>query len=411
MKLALAAAVLVCLSLTGTVLADLDVGTYAPDIEAKEWLNNDGKAISLPELRGMVVVLYFWVSYSKGGEYLMPLINQVENAPQLGRRRGVFVMGVTESEKKRVIEMIKDERILFPIAVESPAAKEYKIDDFPRAVVIDPNGKIVYSGWPGSTKEGSNELVKKILDVVVETPPTRTHPREAAEALKCLERAREFIRAGDYKSANTQAKNALERAITGDPLKVLCQNMVDLIEAIGRDRLADGMKLLDEKKYAEAVAVLRDVERLFRGMASGKTAKKRLDGVRERYPEVKKVLEGLNREAEARGLLVGAQESLRQRDFGQAYDQLQKLLKDYSDSKVTGDAKTILARMEKNQTIMGYVRDHLAEKDCNNWLNQANSFIQTGNLAKAKELLRKIIDKYPDTVWEERAREKLREMP
>ena len=42
--------------LSGTVRADLEIGTYAPDLEAGDWLNTDGQSISLSELRGMVVV-------------------------------------------------------------------------------------------------------------------------------------------------------------------------------------------------------------------------------------------------------------------------------------------------------------------------------------------------------------------
>lgn len=410
MRTALIATTCVGLLLASVARADLDEGTYAPDIEAKDWLNTEGgQPLSLGELRGMVVVLYFWVSWHGGGENLMPMINQVENHPNLGRRQGVFILGVTEADRSRVEDMIEEERIFFPIAMESKAHEEYDIHSFPRAVVIDPNGKVAYTGWPG--KEGGEEFVRKILDVIADTPPTRTHPREAAECRRYLDRAREAIREDDYKAAYRAARNAHERALTGDSLKTHCQDMLDLVEAIGRDKLACGMQLVDNKEYEAGVTALRDVTRLFRGMKSSKTATKRLKSLEERYPEVKRVLDTLKRDAEARGLLVAARDALWERSFGPAYEMLETILKDYEDTAVAPDARTILARMDKNQTIMGCVRDHKAARDCTNWIGQARSFKRVGNFAKAREFFRKVIEQYPDTVFAEEAYRELADLP
>ena len=175
MRRALITLTCVGLLLPGIALADLEEGTYAPDIEAKEWLNTKelfdseyDEPVSLSELRGMVVVLYFWVSYDSGGESFMPLVNMVENSDQLGRRNGVFLMGVTEADRERVEEMVQEERLLFPIALESSAAEEYEIESFPRVVVVDPNGKIAFTGLFG--KDDRN-FIQKIVDVLAENAP------------------------------------------------------------------------------------------------------------------------------------------------------------------------------------------------------------------------------------------------
>lgn len=416
MKSVLIAVLCVGMLLPGLARADLEEGTYAPDIEAKDWMNTkellgseeDGP-ISLSELRGMVVVLYFWVSWSRGGEYYMPLINVVENHRNLGRRRGVFLMGVTEADRARVEEMVEEERLLFPIALESDAAEEYDIQSFPRVVVIDPSGKVAFTGLFGS--DDSDHFVQKIIDVVAETPPTRTHPREAAEARRHLEHAREQIREGDYRAAYRSALDAYERALMGDPLKTQCQDMIDLLEAIARDKLAEALAHIDFKRFEDGVTLLREVSGKFRGMKSSRTANRRLRSLKERYPEVKDVMEMLEHRAEARGLMVVVRDSLWDRDFGTAYDTLEQIIKDYSDTPVVADARSILERMGKNQTIMGYVRDHKAQKDCNNWMGQARSFIRIGNFAKAKELLRRIINEHPDTRYEEEAYRLLGELP
>lgn len=276
MKRALIVTTCVGLLLTSIARADLEEGTYAPDFEASDWFNLEGEPfygepVSMSELRGMVVVLYFWVTWHRGGEYFMPLINLIENnrSAGLGRRDGVFLIGVTESDRSRVEDMVEEHRLFFPIAMECDAKEDYDISSFPRAVIIDPSGKIAYSGSTGE------EFVNKLREVIADTPPTRTHPREVVETNRYLDRARESIHEGDYKAAFHAARNAYQRALTGDDLKMRCQDMLDLIESLGRDRLAEGMRLVDEKKYEEGVTVLRDVMRLFRGLAAGKTAKKR----------------------------------------------------------------------------------------------------------------------------------------
>lgn len=398
----------VCLGAAEVALADLKEGTYAPDIEAKEWLNADAP-VSLAELRGMVVVLYFWVSYHRGGEAFMPLINIVENHPMLGRRAGVFVLGVTEADRARTEEMIDEERVLFPIGVESKAAKDYDITSFPRVVVIDPTGKIVYSGWPGREEGGA--FVQKLVDTVLDNPPSRTHPRERVEILKLLDQARQYVRVGNYRSAFLLARDALERACLGDELKTSCQELIDLLEALGRDRLAKAQELLDAKQYKEGVALLRDVARQFRALAVGNVAHKRLKSLEEKIPDAKRVLEALRRDAEARGLLAAARESLIERSVGEAYVTLEKIVKDYPEASVLGDAQTILRRMGQNEAVMAYVRDYKAEPDCLNWLAQARSFTRQGSFDKAREMLRRIIDKYPDTKWTDEAYRMLADLP
>src|SRR5438552_14553447 len=97
----------------------------------------------------MVVVLYFWVSYHPGGEYTFPLMTIVENNANLGRERGVFLMGVTDSDASRVRPLLEKEKCFIPVACESKSGEEYRIPSWPHVVIIDANGKIAWAGWPG----------------------------------------------------------------------------------------------------------------------------------------------------------------------------------------------------------------------------------------------------------------------
>ena len=101
----------------GVVRADPKIGSYAPDVEAKEWLNTDeGQPVSLAECRGMITVIFCWVTWHPGGEYVMPMMAQIDNSGY-GKKSGVFLIGITDAERKRVEEMVKKERVFFPIGL------------------------------------------------------------------------------------------------------------------------------------------------------------------------------------------------------------------------------------------------------------------------------------------------------
>ena len=407
MKRVLISVTLVAVLLAGTARADLEEGTYAPDLDAKDWMNSD-RPISLSEMRGMAVVLYFWVSWHSAGEALMPLINQVENHPGLGRKGGVFVMGVTAADRGRVEEMIKENRIFFPVALECEAAEAYGITAFPRVVVIDPVGRVAYSGWPGG---GGDDLAQALIDTFEKTPPFRTHPREARAAHRALDKSREALRAKDYRKAYFWARKAYDHALHGDPLKTRCADLLDLIESLGRDALAEGMHLLDEKKHSEGAVALREVVESYRITKAGKFARRYLRTLKNKSLDVRRALEGIDLESDARNKLASAAKLLWERSFGEAYETLKKIDKDYSETESAVQARAVLSRMEKNKEIMGYVRDHQAENKCEAMLAQARSFRETGQTSRAREILRRIIDDYPGTVYLEQAYDELEKLP
>lgn len=388
--------------------ADLEPGTFAPDIEAKEWLNSP-EPVSLRDARGMVVVLFFWVSFHGGGQDMMLLINMVENNPSLGRERGVMVIGLTDADRKRTEDVVRGEKLFFPVGVESKSHEEYRISSFPRVVVIDAEGKVSWSGWPAED-EGA-QLRDAILAALEKTPPTRTHPTQAAKVNASLEKARAALREKRYRDAFEAARSAYEKALTGDPLKAACREMVDLVEAIARDQLASGEKAMQAGDFSKGVQFLRGVIRNFRGTDAAKAAQEKLDEAKKQHDQVAEILKNQEGDAKARGNLKKAREHIEARRFGPGYELLQQIIKDSADSEVASSAEEIVERMRKNEDVMREVRDYLAKRDCEAWLGQARSFIRSNRKDKARELLRKIIETYPDTRYSDEAYRELITIP
>lgn len=388
-------------------LGQLKEGELAPEIEAAEWLNSEGP-VSLAELRGMTVVLFFWVSFHSGGQSMMTGLNVLANSPEFGRDRGVFVIGLTDADRKRTEGVLREERVLFTVGVGSKSHEDYQIREFPWLVVVDPKGRIAKSGSPSAD---GDELRRALLEVLAKDPPTKTHPAEARECFKQLELAREALRREDYREAASAARRAYERALTGDALKTRCQDFVDLVEAIGRDRMALAEQYLEEENYAEAVRTLRLVAHHFRGADIGRTAEKRLEALARENRQIAAVVDAQRSAGLARGLLAEAREDVRQRRFGPAYEKLQKIVKEHATSEVAGHARGMLSRMEKLPAVMAEVRNYRAAAVCRSLLAQARTLVSAGNYARARELLEQITREYPDTSYAEQARLELADLP
>jgi tetratricopeptide (TPR) repeat protein len=409
MRPAIWGALFVSLGLVCAVRADPKVGSYAPDIEAKDWLNTDGQPLSLVECRGMTVVLFCWVSGQAGSESIIPLMTQI-NSSASGRAAGVFLIGVTDSERKRAAEMAQKEKAFFPIALEAKKTfDDYEVTSFPRVVIIDAAGKIAWAGWPSAS--GGGTLVEEIRKVQSETPPTRTHPEEAARTLAYLKQARQALRQDKYREAHLAATSAFGHALRGDTLKSRCQDMLDLVAALGRDKLAQAERNLAEKKYEDAVGLLLELRREFRGVDVARVAQKRLAALQKKRTEIAQIIQRQENAGQAESLLATALEQVRNRKFGSAYTKLEQITEDYSSTKTAAKARTLLERMQKDARIMAYVRDAQAARPCRTLLSQGEAYERTGQTSKARELYREILEKYPDTTYADEAAQRLARLP
>ncbi|MCK4343614.1 MAG: redoxin domain-containing protein [Phycisphaerae bacterium] len=408
MRTAIIAILCVGFAFGGVARADLEKGTYAPDIEAMEWMNTE-EPVSLAELRGMTVILFFWVTWHPGGEDVMPLMNLLNS--QISRSRGVYLMGVTDSDRGRVEEMLKKHKVYFPVALESESHEDYQISTFPRVIVIDPNGKVAWTGWPGTG--GGDALYKAVLDVIADTPPTKTHPKDAVVVKEKLRKARQALRGGDLQEAFKTAREASNLTLTGDELKTRCQDVLDLVEALGRDLLARAEWAADEKRFEDAVGLLHDIKREFKSLDVSRSARKKLDALQKKHDQVARILEMENEAQIAENLLQAALDDLRAkpRRIGKAFVKLEEIINEYSDSEAAAKAQTVMDRMHENDGVMDHVRDHQAKPECELWLSQARAWERAGRPGKAKELYRRIIDQHSRTIWADIAAQRLRQLP
>lgn len=388
----------------------VEVGSYAPDVEAEVWINSDGdlpreKVPTLTELRGMVVVLYFWVSFHDGGEAALPELNQIDANTSL--RTGVQIIGLSSGDRAAIEPQIKRNKVRFPVGLSSKTADDYKITRFPSIVIIDPNGRITQIADVSQAGSFSQTL----FDTLNNVPPSRTHPEEAEKAVAKIDEARRLMRERDYQGAFQAARDASERATLGDPLKNEAYSFVDLIERIGYDQLALVDPLLDNKKYSEAAVILRTVAKQFRNLAPGRDAKRRTKELEENNDSFKAAVGDLASEKAAAELLHGGIADIRARRFGDGYTKLNKILTEYAKTEAAEYAKPIIDRLKANSDAWGLVSDDMSASDSQQWLAQGRAMKASRRYSEAKEYFSRVLTTYPGTTWAEQARQELVNLP
>jgi tetratricopeptide (TPR) repeat protein len=388
----------------------LQVGDYAPSIEAEEWLNveHDEDIPSLIELRGMVVVVFFWVSWHEGGEYLLPMVNMLSYNPRIGRTGGVYTIGVTDADRKVTQPLIEDAKIFFPVAVGSKSADEYGFTGGFGFVVIDPEGKIAFKGGGRGDVGGAANAIVELFN---EMPPTKTHPEEAQVCYRKLDEARDLIRDEKYTRARKLAREAFERSVLGDRLQSRALEVADLIEQLGYERLAEFDPLMAQRKYDAAAQVLRDVIRLFRKLDCYRDAKALYETLRKEDESFEEAAARFDNEDAATRLYLEARDDVKARRFGVCYDKLNKIMTEYSRTQAAEYAEAMLDRMKRNKDVWALIVDHQAAAVCRELLARARNLKAQGRYEQAEVILRRIMTEHPNTLWAEEAVKELKDMP
>ena len=226
-----------------------------------------------------------------------------------------------------------------------------------------------------------------------------------------LKQARQALREDRYQDAFRSADNAFEHALRGDELKSRCQDVLDLIEAIARDKLAQAQRAADERSFEDAVTTWLEVQREFRGMDVARAGRKRLEALQKKEPDVAELIRRQSSIGLAETILASALELIQDREFGRAYEKLEQIVEEYGGTETATKAQTVMDRMQNNEGIMGYVRDHKASRTCRTMLSQADAYERTGRTGRARELYREVMDKYSDTTYAEEAAQRLARLP
>jgi peroxiredoxin len=116
-----------------------DEGKVAPAFTLKTF---DGKALSLANFRGQVVLLDFW------GTFCIPCVNALPELQALHAKnapRGFAVLGVTVDDRAAMVaKATSGAKVTYPVVQATPAVwSAYNVNALPSLVLVGRDGRIV----------------------------------------------------------------------------------------------------------------------------------------------------------------------------------------------------------------------------------------------------------------------------
>lgn len=129
----------------------------APDFVVEKWLTEQ------PDTKGKYLLIEFWATWCRQCRLAVPRLNQFH------RRFGqeLVVIGISD-EKEDVVRKLKEPKIEYYIAIDTEAGTKEKMGVFgiPHAVILEPDGYVVWEGFPLlKGHELTEEVIEKILEV------------------------------------------------------------------------------------------------------------------------------------------------------------------------------------------------------------------------------------------------------
>ena len=135
----------------------LAVGDAAPDWTLRD---AEGRAHSLSEYRGRVVVLDFWATWCAPCSKVMP---RMEKLHRKYGAQGVAVFGVSTFETGDPAALMKKKKCTYGLLLKGEEiAPAYGVETLPVVCVIGPDGRVVYS-HAGADHKNLDAVVEKLV--------------------------------------------------------------------------------------------------------------------------------------------------------------------------------------------------------------------------------------------------------
>jgi len=174
------------------------------------------------------------------------------------------------------------------------------------------------------------------------------------------------------------------------------------IESLARERLAPVSGLISEQKFEEAIALLREVRRVFAGSRAAQEAEDRLEQL-SKSPALAAAI----RKAQAEDLLADGEAYMGAGDLLQGVQCYKKLVEEYADTPQGKEAKDRLDCFDSDEEFQKQLRECEAEVKCQGLFSLARSYRANKLYEVAQAKYQEVIDQFPDTDFAGEAKEEL----
>jgi hypothetical protein len=177
-------------------------------------------------------------------------------------KKGLSIVGVTNEANSKVKPFITQKGIKYLIAIGN--ASGYPSRGIPAAWLVGANGKVIWQGHPASLKEAQIEEALKTVRI----GPYFELPR-------ALRKAQFLLNAKKYANGVKELEKYLKRPKDSEVAEK-AKAAIDMLTKHGKSELELVEKKVAEAQFHVVLTKLTDLEKSFKGLETGKTAKARL---------------------------------------------------------------------------------------------------------------------------------------
>jgi thiol-disulfide isomerase/thioredoxin/flavodoxin len=150
------------------------VGNVAPEFGGKKFYNAPAQTTpTIASLKGRVVMLDFWATWCG------PCVASIPHVIELHEKynkKGLVVIAHTDNSSQNVDAFIKEKKIPYSISVGDNIGDAYGVNGIPAVFLIDPDGKIAWSGHPAQLEAATIEALLKNVRMAPNPTPSFEKP-------------------------------------------------------------------------------------------------------------------------------------------------------------------------------------------------------------------------------------------
>jgi len=166
-------------------------------------------------------------------------------------------------------------------------------------------------------------------------------------------------------------------------------------------------------RYEEALKALSQVSKSYKGSEFGERAGKAFVLI-QRNPAIREARELAKKQSElnAQALVLEkkAQGAEKTKDYLTALKLYEQYLTSFTNADRYEAVKAHLESLKADPKVQAILHEQEADRDCLGWLKEADKLVTESKNDEARQQLQKILDKYGDTDWAGKAKERLKKL-
>lgn len=364
----------------------------------------DGSSVSSETLKGHLIVYDFWATWC--GPCMQMVPHMVELNQKYGDK-GLQIIGISlDRDRSSLLKVIKEKQMTWPEDFSGGSDQivaRYCADGIPFTVLVSPQGKVLYANHPAA---GLDQAIEKAFK---EDPPQLVDPKVLSEANGTLDEIEQKISAGATHDAIKLLSKVPAGAKVDGKFAERAAAVQKKLEAAANSLLAEVQTQIDQEKYTQAVARLKELADALSGLPEASKATAMLSSLMSN-PKAKTAIATAQRDAKAADELAIAQKLQAQKKDEQAYARFKDVVRLYAGTDAAAQAQEQVALYEKDAAFIKRISDKEASTKAVAALHMGDSYKASGNIEMARKKYQSVVDQYPGTSYAELARKSLAEI-